>query len=216
VTTPDLPGHGMRSDVRAGLAETAELLADSCGSACYVGYSLGGRVCLHLALQHPELAERLVVLSATGGIDDVGERAARREADDQLAAELEASGDVAGFLDRWLKGPLFAGLPAEAAGIEARLGNTAAGLASSLRLAGTGTQEPLWLRLEALSMPVLVLAGELDAKFRALGIRLVACVGANATLEVIAGAGHAAHLERPDLVAAVIAAQVPPPGPPRT
>src|SRR5579864_6067391 len=63
VSTPDLPGHGARTGVRADLAETAELLADEGGPACYVGYSLGGRVCLHLALQRPGVVERLVLLS---------------------------------------------------------------------------------------------------------------------------------------------------------
>lgn len=216
VMTPDLPGHGARSKVRAGLAETAQLLAAECGPACYVGYSLGGRVCLQLARHHPEVVERLVVLSATAGIDDPDERAARRAADNRLADELESSGDVAAFLERWLAGPLFATLPREAAGMEARLANTAGGLASSLRLAGTGTQEPLWDRVGSLPMPVLVLAGELDEKFSALGARLVSAIGAYATLQLIAGAGHAAHLERPDTVAAVIAAQVPPPGRTRT
>jgi 2-succinyl-6-hydroxy-2,4-cyclohexadiene-1-carboxylate synthase len=216
VITPDLPGHGARTKVRATLPEAARLLADECGPACYVGYSLGGRVCLQLAWRHPEVVERLVVLSANAGIDGPDERAARRAADNRLADELEASGDVAGFLERWLAGPLFASLPPEAAGMEARLVNTADGLASSLRLAGTGAQEPLWDRLGSLPMPVLVLAGELDEKFRALGERLVAAIGAYATLEVITGAGHAAHLERPDAFAAVIAAQVPPPDRPRT
>ena len=216
VMTPDLPGHGARSKVRATLPETAELIAEECGPACYIGYSLGGRVCLQLAKQHPEVVERLVVLSATAGIDDPDERANRRAADNRLADELESSGDVAAFLERWLAGPLFASLPREAAGMEARLNNTADGLASSLRLAGTGAQEPLWDRLGSLPMPVLVVAGELDEKFGALGKRLVAAIGAYARLELIAGAGHAAHLERPDAFVDVIGAQVPPPDRPRT
>jgi 2-succinyl-6-hydroxy-2,4-cyclohexadiene-1-carboxylate synthase len=216
VMTPDLPGHGARSKVRATLPETAGLLAEECGPACYIGYSLGGRVCLQLAKQHPEVVERLVVLSATAGIDDPDERAKRRAADNRLADELESSGDVAAFLERWLAGPLFASLPREAAGMEARLNNTADGLASSLRLAGTGAQEPLWDRLGSLPMPVLVVAGELDEKFGALGKRLVAAIGAYARLELIAGAGHAAHLERPDAFVDVIGAQVPPPDRPRT
>jgi 2-succinyl-6-hydroxy-2,4-cyclohexadiene-1-carboxylate synthase len=97
--------------------------------------------------------------------------------------------------------PLFAGLPAEARG-----GRTtdATGMASSLRLAGTGTQEPLWDRLGGLSMPVLVVAGERDAKFRALGQRLVGTIGANAELMLVPDAGHAAHLEQPGAFVALV------------
>ena len=75
--------------------------------------------------------------------------------------------------------------------------NTVAGLAASLRLAGTGTQADLWGRLGRLDVPVLVLAGERDAKFTALGRELAATIGENARFEAVADAGHAAHLEQP-------------------
>jgi 2-succinyl-6-hydroxy-2,4-cyclohexadiene-1-carboxylate synthase len=97
---------------------------------------------------------------------------------------------------------MFAGLPSDAAGLEQRLTNTVDGLASSLRLTGTGTQDPLWGRLGALGdagMPVLVVAGALDDKFRALGEVLVEAIGPTASLELVDDAGHAAHLERPDV-----------------
>jgi 2-succinyl-6-hydroxy-2,4-cyclohexadiene-1-carboxylate synthase len=208
VVAPDLPGHGASSQLELDLAGTADHLGRVCGPAAYVGYSLGGRVCLHVALRHPALTRRLVVIGATGGIDDPVERAARRQADAQLAVELDALGDasVRPFVERWLANPLFATLSPEAANIEARLANTAGGLASSLRLAGTGAQRPLWDRLGALDMPVLVVAGELDAKFTAAGERLVAAIGANATLALIPAAGHAAHLEQPDAFAAALEA----------
>ena len=200
VIAPDLPGHGAASQLALDLPATADYLANVCGPAVYVGYSLGGRVCLHLALQQPDVVRRLVVIGATAGIGDPAERAARRHADEALAGELRAGGDagVPAFLERWLANPLFATLGPEEADIGSRLDNTAEGLASSLRLAGTGTQQALWDRLGALRMPVLVVAGELDAKFVAAGERLVAAIGRNARLHLMAGAGHAAHLERPD------------------
>jgi 2-succinyl-6-hydroxy-2,4-cyclohexadiene-1-carboxylate synthase len=197
VVRVDAPGHGGSSDVQADLHEAGRLIGDAGGPATYVGYSMGGRMLLHLALDHPDVVQRLVLVSATGGIDDPAERIARRRADGGLADEVEQCG-VAAFVDRWLAQPLFAGLD-EAARFQAeRLTNTAAGLASSLRLAGTGTQEPLWDRLHAIGAPVLVVAGELDAKFTALGRRLADAIGPNAELAVIRDAGHTAHLERPD------------------
>jgi 2-succinyl-6-hydroxy-2,4-cyclohexadiene-1-carboxylate synthase len=162
---------------------------------------MGARVVLHLALIRPDLVERLVLVSGTAGIDDVHERAARRAADDALAAGIEADG-VDAFLIRWLSQPLFAGLAEDAADVEARHTNTAEGLASSLRLAGTGTMDPpLWNRLGEIAragFPVLAVVGERDAKFRALGRRLVDGIGPSARLAIIEGAGHACHLEAPE------------------
>jgi len=162
-----------------------------------VGYSMGGRLALHLALARPDLVDGLVLLGATAGIEAEEERRARRTADEALAADLERGGlDV--FVGRWLAQPLFASLPSDAADLDDRRRNTVAGLASSLRLTGTGTQEPLWDRLGMLTMPVLVLAGERDERFAGLGRRIAQTIGTNATFAVVPHAGHAAHLEEPE------------------
>jgi 2-succinyl-6-hydroxy-2,4-cyclohexadiene-1-carboxylate synthase len=196
-TVVDLPGHGRSSESAMGLWEGAAAIGAAGGNGAYVGYSLGGRFCLHLALAHPEVVEALVLVSATAGLDTEPERQARREADEVLAERIETEG-VATFVDWWLRLPLFATLGAEQSGVDDRRGNTAEGLASSLRGAGTGQQDPLWDRLGALDMPVLVIAGERDEKFAKIGRRLAAAIGANAELVLIPDAGHACHLERPD------------------
>jgi 2-succinyl-6-hydroxy-2,4-cyclohexadiene-1-carboxylate synthase len=193
----DAPGHGRSASVRADLPRGADLIAATGGSAAYLGYSMGGRFALHVALRHPHLVRRLVLLSASAGIDHPGERATRRQADEALATQVERDG-VAAFVAWWLDRPLFATLPPEAAAVDARLESTAAGLASSLRLAGTGTQEPLWDRIHELEMPVLILAGALDVAYAQRAERMASCIGANANVAVIGGAGHACHLERPD------------------
>lgn len=203
----DLPGHGRSADVDLDLAGTAAAVAEQAGRAVYVGYSMGGRVALRLALDHPQLVDRLVLIGATAGIDDPQERRARRRADGALALSIEADG-VDAFLDRWLAQPLFAALPVDRADRDARLANTASGMASSLRRCGTGTMDPPWWpELGALgrrSIPVSVVAGGDDAKFVALGQRLVDAIGASAELVVVPDAGHACHLERPAEVAQVI------------
>ena len=158
---------------------------------------MGGRLTLHLALQRPDLVERVVLVGATGGLDTEEGRAARRAADEALAADLERDGlDV--FLERWLANPLFATLPKDAAAVEDRKENTVEGLADSLRRTGTGTQRPLWDELGALTMPALLVAGERDEKFTALAHRLASAWGGPARVVLVAGAGHACHLERPD------------------
>lgn len=201
----DLPGHGGSSDVVADLNESGAMLADAGGRGPFdvVGYSLGARVALHSALVHPERIRRLVLIGGTAGIEDPRARAARRRQDEETAGELEREKDLAGFLRRWLASPMFAGLAAP--GVAERLRNTPAGLASSLRLAGTGTQEPLWERIGSLDMPVLVVAGASDIRFAVAGARLAGTLGA-ATFSLVPGAGHAAHLHQPALTARLVTA----------
>jgi 2-succinyl-6-hydroxy-2,4-cyclohexadiene-1-carboxylate synthase len=204
VVALDAPGHGGSSEVRADLASGADLMVEAAAEpAAWVGYSMGGRFALHVALRHPDQVRRLVLVSTSAGIEDAAERAARRRSDEALAKRVEEEG-VETFVRWWLGQPLFSTLPPEAAELESRLTGTAAGLASSLRLAGAGTQEPLWGQLSNLSMPVLVVAGELDFKYVGLGEKLAAGIGPSARLEVVPGSGHACHLERPDLFESVV------------
>lgn len=216
VVAVDAPGHGGSTDVRADLATAAELLdqavgellGEAGGRAVYVGYSMGGRLALRLALDRPELVAGLVLLGATAGIDDPADRSARRVADEALAERIERAG-VEAFLEGWLAQPLFAGLAVDPADLAARRANTPAGLASSLRLAGTSTMDPPWWdELPDLSAPTLVVAGERDEKFTTIARRLAAGIGANARFTTVAGAGHAAHLQQPDAFATLVRAWV--------
>jgi 2-succinyl-6-hydroxy-2,4-cyclohexadiene-1-carboxylate synthase len=205
VVLVDAPGHGGSAALEADLWRGAEAITEAAGSGVYVGYSMGARFALFAALARPAAVEALVLLGGNPGIEDRTERAARRRHDDELAASIERDG-VDPFLDRWLAQPLFASLPPDAADVDDRRRNTAAGLASSLRLAGTGVQEPVWGRLDTIRVPVLVLAGEHDAKFRALGERLAAAIGSNAAFADVPDAGHAAHLEQPAAFLALVRA----------
>jgi 2-succinyl-6-hydroxy-2,4-cyclohexadiene-1-carboxylate synthase len=141
--------------------------------------------------------QRAVLIGSTGGIEDPAARGARREADEAVADELEKAGDVAAFVDRWLAGPLFSRLPPAAADRAERRRNSASGLASSLRLCGTGTQEPLWERLPEVAVPLLALAGSDDNRFSAHALRL-ATAAPNAVASLVPGGGHAVHLAQPD------------------
>jgi 2-succinyl-6-hydroxy-2,4-cyclohexadiene-1-carboxylate synthase len=188
----DSPGHGGSSDVRADLWESADLAVAAAGPGTYLGYSMGARLALHCALAHPDRVERLVLISGTPGIEDDAEREARRRSDDALADRIEDIG-VSAFLDEWLALPMFAGLGPRDQDRAERERNTAAGLASSLRQAGTGTQRPLWSRLGELTMPVLVLSGSLDAKFEAIAVRMADELPNARRISV--GCGHTVHRE---------------------
>lgn len=205
IDAPDLPGHGSEAHVATDLAATADALARRYGKGAYVGYSMGGRIALHVALTHPDLVSHLVLCSTTAGIDGPAERAARLAADSHLASHIRDVG-VDTFLTEWLAQPMFSSLAVTTHDAEVRAANTAEGLAASLESAGTGTQEPLWDRLHILSMPVLVVTGENDEKFTALGRRLVDCIGENARHVEVPGAGHAVPFERSADFAALLSA----------
>jgi 2-succinyl-6-hydroxy-2,4-cyclohexadiene-1-carboxylate synthase len=193
-------------DVPSGLdfAATATAIGDRGGRAVYAGYSMGGRLGLQLALDHPDLVRGLVLISGSPGIADASERAARRKADEELACEIEREG-VDAFLERWLSQPLFESLRAEAAGLDARrAGNTVATLTHALRALGPGTQEPLWTRLPELEPPFLPVAGTLDDKYVAIAFEMAQAVGRDVRPVLIGGAGHAVHLEQPDVVAELL------------
>lgn len=199
----DAPGHGRSADVIAGLRGGGRMIADQGGEATYLGYSMGGRYLIHLALANPELVRGLVLVGATAGIEDPAERAARAEADRRTAERIREQG-LRTFLQGWVAQPMFAGIPADRQYLLERMENTVDGLESSLVQSGTGAQDPSWDKLDRLDMPVLVVAGELDDKYVALGRRLQESIGPNATFATVSDAGHAGHLERPEAFLAVL------------
>jgi 2-succinyl-6-hydroxy-2,4-cyclohexadiene-1-carboxylate synthase len=210
LVTIDLPGHGDSGQVRANLPATADLVTEAVRSrvgetACaLLGYSLGARTALHVALGTGLSLRGVVLVGVTAGIEDADERARRRRSDDAMADALEDSGDVEDFVDRWLRGPLFERLASSTAAQRSeRLRNTAAGLASSLRLCGTGTQEPLWGLLPTLAPPVLTLAGSDDTRFASHALR-VARLAPNGVASLVPGGGHAVHLAQPEQAALIV------------
>lgn len=200
----DLPGHGLAAaDVDGGIDTIGPRLVRLAGRGTYVGYSMGGRIALAAAVTGAPEIERLVLVGTTPGIEDPDARETRARLDDERAQQVERIG-VDAFLDEWLAMPMFARLPADEVGLAHRRRNSVTGLAHSLRQFGTGAQTPLWDRLSAIQVPVLVLAGELDTKFSEIGARLAAALP-RATLAIVPGAGHAAHTERPDATVGLIA-----------
>ena len=193
----DAPNHGESSDISLNLETGANAIIEVGGDATYIGYSLGGRLCLTAALSNAKQVKRLVLISATAGIEESTERQSRIASDEQLANRITQIG-VSAFVDEWLALPMFAGLTHATNQRDLRLNNTAIALASSLRLCGAGKQQPTWSRLGELKMPVLLIAGERDTKFVALATRMAESIGSHADLKIIANCGHTPHLEQPE------------------
>lgn len=216
VLAPDLIGHGrspVPADYRRYSMEQAvdDLLAllDAQGIERFdlLGYSMGGRVALHLALAAPERVRLLVLESASPGIDDPAEREARRASDNALAERIEREG-IEWFSDFWANQSLFASqrsLPAELQQQirQQRLSQRPQGLANSLRGMGAGQQRSLWPELARLDMPVLLIAGMLDAKYVTISQRM-ASVLPHAKLRIVPGAGHTVHMEQAALYCQIV------------
>lgn len=210
---PDIRGHGIASaavpvDLPSVVADVAAL-TDETETFTLVGYSMGGRLALHAAFALAPRVERLVLIGASPGLEHPDGRAARAHADEGLADEIEEM-TIESFAARWARTPVLADQPAdvrEAADADRRR-NTPHGLAGALRGLGTGALPSLWDRLPQLHVPVDLIVGERDQRFRATAERMAGALPA-ARLHVVAGAGHAVHLEDPAAVAAIIAGTSP-------
>lgn len=205
---PDLRGHGSASSARPVTlpAVIGDLAAVTPERFTLAGYSMGGRIALHVARALPQRVGALVLIGASPGLAGAAEREERRAADGALADEIEAA-SLETFARRWAQTPVLAGLPdAVAAEVHAdRTRSTPEGLAAALRGLGTGTLPSLWEQLGEIAVPVSLIAGERDAKFRGIAERMATGLP-DARVSVAPGAGHAVHLEAPGFVAAAIAA----------
>jgi 2-succinyl-6-hydroxy-2,4-cyclohexadiene-1-carboxylate synthase len=215
---PDLRGHGETQIWRGAActmdACTSDLLklwdALDVEKTNLVGYSMGGRLAIHVAARHPERLLSLVTIGAHAGLEESA-REGRRRGDESLAERIETEG-VEAFVNYWGSLPMFAGLerrgPSYVAEVRAeRLRNHSAGLACSLRGMGAGMMEPLWDALPELTLPCTFVAGQLDHGYVASARRLAAATP-NGRVEVVPRAGHSVHQERPEAFARVLAAHL--------
>jgi 2-succinyl-6-hydroxy-2,4-cyclohexadiene-1-carboxylate synthase len=211
----DLVGHG-----RSGAPEpldayrmsncVAQLVGvlDALELRCphWLGYSMGGRVALCMCAWHPSRVASALVVGASAGIEDPGDRAERVRQDQELATRILDLG-LEAFVDSWMALPMFAsqkrlGEERLAAARRQRLAARPHGLAHSLRGMGSGAMQPLYRQLAEIDLPVCLVAGDEDVKFTAIAADLARRIpGARA--EIIERAGHAAHLENPESFARV-------------
>ena len=203
--TIDLPGHGRSLDqadaaysIEGATAAVVGVL-DAVGveGCTLVGYSMGGRVALSLALRCPHRVERLVLESASPGLRTAAERAERRTVDAERAARIEA--DLESFLADWYRLPLFGSLAHHDLVdemVRLRSKNDPEELARVLRGMSPGRQKSFWGRLNEIEVPTLLLTGTLDEKYMTITEEIAARID-GAQRVVLPEAGHNVHAERP-------------------
>ncbi len=209
VITIDILGHGRSpspSDVNAyhmeqAAAQIIEVVQKTAVSPInLLGYSMGGRLALYIAVHYPRLVNKLILESSSPGLAAAAERDDRRQRDNDLADWIEANG-IEAFVNRWEKLPMWdsqkqLSTEQRSALRRQRLSNNPIGLANSLRGMGTGAQPSLWQHLPQLNIPTLLITGELDTKFVRINTDMLSKLP-HAAHEIIPGCGHTVHLERP-------------------
>jgi 2-succinyl-6-hydroxy-2,4-cyclohexadiene-1-carboxylate synthase len=215
---PDLRGHG-DTRVRPGAPHTMEaciadleMLWDHLGVAHthLVGYSMGGRLALHVAAARPDRVLSLLTIGAHAGLEEEA-REGRRRGDEALAQRIEKEG-LEAFVNYWGSLPLFEGLerrgPSFVAQVRAsRMNNHVAGLAESLRGMGAGAMRPVWQDLAHVTCPCTFVAGQLDHGYAASARRLATSVP-NGRVVIVQRAGHTVHQERPEAFARLLLAHL--------
>lgn len=211
VLAVDLPGHGAGADTPdptlCGLEAVVEGLCAilderDIQAADWVGYSMGGRIALAAAVLNPVRVRRLVLESASPGIEDEGDRARRRCGDEDLAQAIEDRG-IEWFVDYWMGLPLFdtqenlANAKLRRARDLRRRG-TAEAYAAALMGLGTGNQPSYWGELQGVQLPTLLLTGERDQKYQEIAMQMAAALP-QSDHRSITGVGHAPHFEAPIL-----------------
>lgn len=213
--TVDLPGHGDthfvnqadRCDMKAVAQDLWRLLDRLNVRGCsIVGYSMGGRLALCMALMHPERVDRLVLESASPGLRTEEERVARRTQDDALSERLVTE-DFDTFLRWWYDQPLFASLHQRPGAVEhllaQRHANDPNALADANRVLGLGRQPSLWKAWATNQIPTLLIVGDQDARFLDVARAMAAQCPAS-HLHVVPGCGHNVHYEEPGTYSEVL------------
>jgi 2-succinyl-6-hydroxy-2,4-cyclohexadiene-1-carboxylate synthase len=173
-----------------------------------IGYSMGGRIALAYACTYPHQVTKLLLESASAGIENRDERLMRIKTDERLAKMIENEG-LSSFIDFWEEIPLFQSqkqLSKQKKKSE-RMEQDPVGMASSLRGIGTGTQPSYWSQLSQLTFPVVCITGEFDDKFKKIAVRMSSMIKNVQHIEVL-GTGHAIHVENPVQFATIIMEQV--------
>lgn len=140
-----------------------------------LGYSMGGRLALHSLLENGHPWQAAVIVSANPGLENDADRTARRAADTAWATRA-LTGDWAKFLADWDAQPILGSRPIRLPGAASSLVMRRREIARSFVDWSLGAQLPLWDRLPEISVPVLLVVGENDAKYRALGERAAALI----------------------------------------
>lgn len=210
----DLPGHGKTDIVVTknsyNIENTAKYIINflqdknihTCG---LVGYSMGGRISIYLAIHYPKFFKKIIIESAQPGIEDVEEREQRKKHDSLLAQKLK-SNPLDEFLEFWYNQQIFESLKHHknfANLLKSRLNNNSQKCAKSLLEIGAGFQPSLWIDLKRIKSPCLLVTGEYDLKYQKIFSKMHQEIFSS-DFVIIKNAGHNSHFENPEEFSKVV------------
>ncbi len=212
--TIDLLGHGetegaemhYRFSTKEQVADVNKLISEQLPTPLFLlGYSMGGRLALQLAIQRPDLYKGLILESTTFGIESKQERQARQELDATRADSI--MGNFEQFLESWKTMPMFNASPQntekEAQHFKIQQAQNPLWMNNSLLGFGTGSMPCVKDKLTNIPTQVQLLAGAKDFKF--VGIMNAMLKDLNdGQLDVIKDSGHRVHLDQPEAYISVI------------
>jgi 2-succinyl-6-hydroxy-2,4-cyclohexadiene-1-carboxylate synthase len=161
-----------------------------------VGYSMGGRIALHVAQAYSQRVSSLVLESCGLGPRDGAAQIANEEWDAALAARLRRN-TIGDFVDYWENLPLFASqkeLPPEVRErVRAeRLAHDPELLARLVEGIGQHTMSDMRTLLREIKIPLLYMVGTYDEKYRMLADEIESSFG---VMVRRFDTGHDIHLE---------------------
>ncbi|XP_043715830.1 protein PHYLLO, chloroplastic isoform X2 [Telopea speciosissima] len=223
----DLPGHGesqiqncANEEGKVESSVSIEVVADvlhkliqeiTPGRVVLVGYSMGARVALYMALRCSKKIGGAVIISGSPGLKDEAMRKIRTAQDDSKARYLSAHG-LQCFLDMWYAGDIWNSLrnhPYFGQIVESRAHHDdVSALAKALSGLSVGRQPSLWEDLKQCTKPLLFIVGEKDRKFKEIAHQMCQEISNNPgnkdnegkkihEMIEVSDCGHAVHVESP-------------------
>ncbi|HAY37734.1 MAG: 2-succinyl-6-hydroxy-2,4-cyclohexadiene-1-carboxylate synthase [Rhodothermales bacterium] len=191
----DLPGHGQSEaleDVH-WIAATADQIAHQLQvrgiEKCHlIGYSLGGRIAMQLAIRYPNLFDRIVLESCHPGLDNQAERVRRKKRDKRWSKRFRT--DWPQVLEDWYEQDVFASVADPSHLIQERLKNDPIALEKAMMGFSLSGQDSCWNQTHS----ILYLCGEFDPKYGDVGRRL-SNKNASVRHQTVSHCGHNVHLE---------------------
>ena len=208
---PDFETSALEMPVVANWQSSLDQLAESIpDQSIVIGYSMGARLALGLALEFPKKCAGLVFVSGNPGLETAEAREQRWAADQQIAQQLidsRESESLEAFLERWYRADAFTNVPQEIRDAEAarKLVLASTDWPAILRSNSVSRQPNYWPRLKELLMPTQVIAGELDEKYREIAVKFVnESQSSDVSETIIPDCGHIVHREQPEVLVQAI------------
>lgn len=199
------------ADWQSSLKQLAESIPDQ---SIVIGYSMGARLVLGVALEFPQRCAGLVFVSGNPGLETDEARQQRWVADQQIAQQLSdqfsnstESKSLEPFLERWYQADVFATVPKKIrqAEVARKLALSSSAWQTILRSNSVSRQPNYWPRLMELLMPTQVIAGELDEKYREIAVRFdKESPPSNVFKTIVPNCGHIVHREQPEVLVQAI------------